>query len=76
MADDRTALADSLGVAPAQIAFLDGVDDEVVAALRDALDQAQRQQEAALGRAFDGAIRIVPRPVRARLRRLLTGGRA
>lgn len=76
MADDRTALADALGVAPAQIAFLDDVDDDVVAALRDALGQAQRHQDAALVHAFDGAIRIVPRPVRARLRRLLTGGRA
>lgn len=74
MADDRvTALARDLGVAPDEIAYLAAVDDDTVAVFHAAFRDARARQERELAAAFDATIRLVPRPLRGRVRKLLVG---
>lgn len=72
--DPVAALADDLGITRVELAWLDAADDGTVARLHDALAAAHARQEQALREAFDGAITLVPRPLRGRVRTLLMGG--
>ncbi len=75
MADDvLDPLARALRVSRGEVQFLAPLDVADLTALRGALDTARARQEAALAEAFEGTIRLVPRPLRGRVRRLLTGG--
>ena len=75
MADDALdALARDLGAARSEVQFLDRVDEADLATLHTALHDAREAQERALAEAFEGTIRVVPRPLRGRIRRLLVGG--
>ncbi len=54
--------------------FLDRLDETELATLHTALREARAAQERALAEAFEGTVRLVPRPLRGRIRRLLVGG--
>lgn len=74
VADDALdALARDLGVARSDVPFLDRLDAAALATLHAALHDARTRQERALAEAFEGTIRLVPRPLRGRVRRLLVG---
>lgn len=75
MADDTLdALARDLGAARSDVQFLHRVGEAELASLHAALRAARAAQERALAEAFEGTIRLVPRPLRGRVRRLLVGG--
>ncbi len=75
MADDALdALAHDLGAARSDVQFLDRLGETELATLHAALRNARAAQERALAEAFEGTIRLVPRPLRGRIRRLLVGG--
>lgn len=75
MADEvLDELARDLRVARAEVEFLAPLDEPSLRTLHAALDDAHAQQEAALAEAFEGTVRLVPRPLRGRVRRLLIGG--
>lgn len=75
MADDvMHELARDLRVARAEVEFLAPLDEACLTTLHAALEDAHAQQEAALAEAFDGTVRLVPRPLRGQVRRLLIGG--
>lgn len=67
------AVARDLRVEPDEMAFLADVDLATLAHLHEALGDARTRQERALGEAFEGALVLVPRPVRGRVRKLLLG---
>lgn len=74
MADEvLDELARDLRVPRAEVEFLAPLDRASLTRLHAALDDAHAQQEAALAEAFEGTIRLVPRPLRGRVRRLLIG---
>lgn len=73
MTDAIQRLAATLRVQPDVLDVLEGVDPATVDALRAAYEAARDRQEHALGEAFEGTIRMVPRPVRGRVRKLLVG---
>lgn len=75
-ADDIQALARELRVQPADLDYLEDVDPDVRRRLHDAVLQARLDQERALAEAFEQTIRLVPRPLRSRIRRVLVGGGA
>jgi hypothetical protein len=66
-------VARDLRVEPDDLAFLARVDLVTLAHLHEALVDARTRQERALGEAFEGALVLVPRPVRGRVRKLLLG---
>lgn len=67
------AIAAELRVPAAEVAFLADLDDTVREDLHRALVHARNHQERALREAFDGSVRLVPRPLRGRVRKLLLG---
>lgn len=66
-------LADDLGVQPSALAFLEDVDAATLQRLHAAVVDTRERADRDLAAAFDGTIRLVPRPLRGRIRRLLTG---
>lgn len=72
--DDLQALARDLRVDADDLRCLEDVDPDVRRRLHDAVLQARLDQERALSDAFEQTIRLVPRPLRSRIRRVLVGG--
>lgn len=66
-------LAHDLGVQPSELAFLEDVDTAALQRLHAAVVHTRERADRDLAAAFDGTIRLVPRPLRGRVRRLLTG---
>lgn len=66
-------LAHDLGVQPSELAFLEHVDTAALQRLHAAVVDTRERADRDLAAAFDGTIRLVPRPLRGRVRRLLTG---
>ncbi len=73
MTDAIQRLAATLRVQPDVLDVLEDVDPATVDTVRSAYEAARDRQEHALGEAFEGTIRLVPRPVRGRVRKLLVG---
>jgi hypothetical protein len=67
--DALTALADALDADPP--AALADVDPAVVRRLADAVTAEQQRQAEAADRAVDEALRVVPRPLRGVVRRII-----
>lgn len=66
-------LAHGLGVQPSALVFLEEVDAAALQRLHSAVVETRERADRDLAAAFDGTIRLVPRPLRGRVRRLLTG---
>lgn len=66
-------LAHDLGVRPSALTFLEEVDAAALQRLHAAVLDTRERAERDLAAAFDGTIRLVPRPLRGRVRRLLIG---
>ncbi len=73
MTDAIQRLAATLRVQPDVLDVLEDVDPATVDTVRSAYEAARDRQEHALSEAFEGTIRLVPRPVRGRVRKLLVG---
>lgn len=67
-------LARDLRVPVEAVAFLEAADADTLVALHEAVRRAHVRQERELAAAFEGTVTVVPRPLRGRVRKLLTGG--
>ena len=68
-------LADELGTDAETISFLRDADEADVRDLLDAYRAARVGRERELRDAVDGALGVIPRPLRGRVRRLIAGRR-
>ncbi|CAN5495081.1 hypothetical protein BH23ACT9_BH23ACT9_04470 [soil metagenome] len=68
--DALSELARVLGAEPP--ASLDTLDPGVLSHLTEAVLAESRRQEQALGAAVDNALRLIPRPLRGVVKRLIT----
>lgn len=64
-------MAEELSVDPTEIEFLAEVDGDVSARLMNAIHEARKYQDKQLGDAFEGTLKLVPRPLRGKIRRVL-----
>lgn len=67
-------LAGATGLDASSLAFLEDDDEHDVAALAEAVRVARARRDAELRAAIERAFGVVPRPLRARIRKLLGGG--
>lgn len=68
-------LADELGTDADTLSFLREADEVDVRDLLDAYRDARAARERELRDAVDGALGVVPRPLRGRVRKLIAGRR-
>lgn len=66
-----SALAETLGVTPEELSFMDRLDDHAAAHLDELVTLAVVREDEAVADSLERTLRFLPRPIRGRARSLL-----